>query len=75
MQIIADPRLDEASELDWYLLSDPNIAPVIRLAFLNGARRPVVEQDEDFKRDVTSYKVRLDVAACAIGYFGAVKLG
>lgn len=75
LQIIADPRLDEASELDWYLLSDPNIAPVIRLAFLNGARGPVVEQDEDFKRDVTSYKVRLDVAACAIGYFGAVKLG
>ncbi len=75
LQVIADPRLDEASEEDWYLLSDPGIAPVIRLAFLNGQRGPTVESDESFERDVTSYKVRLDVAACAIGYYGAVKVG
>ena len=74
LQIIADPRLDEVSEVDWYLLSDPTVAPVIRLAFLNGARGPVVDQEEDFKRDITSFKVRLDIAACAIGYYGAVKL-
>ena len=75
LQVIADPRLDEVSELDWYLLSDPGIAPVIRLAFLNEQRGPTFESDENFERDVTSYKVRLDVAACAIGYYGAVKLG
>lgn len=74
LRIIADPRLDATDAGDWYLLSEPVIAPVVRLAFLNGQRGPVVEQDNDFDRDVITYRVRLDVAATAVGYAGAVKM-
>ena len=74
LRIIADPRLDATDAGDWYLLSEPAIAPVVRLAFLNGQRGPVVEQDSNFSRDVISYKVRMDVAATAVGYAGAVKM-
>ncbi len=74
LRIIADPRLDATGTGDWYLLSEPAIAPVVRLAFLNGQRGPVVEQDSNFSRDVISYKVRMDVAATAVGYAGAVKM-
>lgn len=75
LQVIADPRLDEASDLDWYLLSETSVAPVIRLVFLNGARGPTVESEWDFTRDVMMHKVRMDIAACAVGFTGAVKLG
>lgn len=74
LRVIADPRLDATDAGDWYLLSEPVIAPVVRLAFLNGQRGPVVEQDNDFDRDVITYRVRLDVAATAVGYAGAVKM-
>jgi hypothetical protein len=75
LQVLADPRLDEVSDLDWYLLSETSVAPVIRLVFLNGARGPTVESEWDFSRDVMLHKVRMDIAACAVGYAGAVKLG
>ncbi len=74
LRIIADPRLDAVDSGDWYLVSEPETAPVIQLAFLNGQRVPVMEQDADFDRDVIKYKVRLDVAAAAIGFAGAVKM-
>lgn len=74
LRIVADPRLDVSDAADWYLLSEPGTAPVIHLAFLNGQRVPIMEQDADFDRDVIKYKVRLDVAAAAIGFAGAVKM-
>lgn len=74
LRIVADPRLDAVDTGNWYLLSEPGTAPVIRLAFLNGQRSPVMEQDADFDRDVIKYKVRLDVAAAAIGFAGAVRM-
>lgn len=74
LAIISDPRLDAVDADDWYLLSDPNAAPVIRLAHLNGQNTPTVEEGNDFDRDVVKYKVRFDVAAAAIGWAGAVKV-
>lgn len=74
LAIISDPRLDAVDADDWYLLSDPNAAPVIRLAHLNGQNTPTVEESNDFDRDVVKYKVRFDVAAAAIGWAGAVKV-
>ena len=74
LRIVADPRLDAADAGDWYLLSEPGTAPVLRLVFLNGQRAPVIEQDNDFGRDVVRWKVRMDVAAAAVGYAGAVKM-
>jgi len=74
LRIVADPRLDVSDAADWFLLSEPGTAPVIRLAFLNGQQAPVIEQEIDFNRDITKFKVRLDVAACAVGFAGAVKM-
>lgn len=74
LRIVADPRLDVSDAADWFLLSEPGTAPVIRLAFLNGQQAPVIEQETDFNRDITKFKVRLDVAACAVGFAGAVKM-
>lgn len=75
--VVADPRLiDEVGEgtPSWYLLSDPAVAPVIRLGYLNGQKVPEVETEVDFDRDVMKFKVRFDVACAAVGWAGAVKL-
>ena len=74
LQVIADPRLDASSKTTWYLFSDPNTAPVIELAFLNGMKVPVVEQDTDFDRDILRFKIRFDVGVAAVGFAGAVKM-
>ncbi|MDS4025710.1 MAG: hypothetical protein RKO25_01765 [Candidatus Contendobacter sp.] len=72
--VVADPRLDESDAADWYLLSDPAVAPVIRLGYLNGVTVPTVEQDADFDRDTMKFKIRFDIACTAVGYAGAVKM-
>lgn len=80
LRVIADPRLDDAevaqgiSRRPWYLLSDPNAAPVISLAFLNDQRSPAVEQESDFDHDVMKFKIRFDVGVGAVGWAGAVRM-
>ena len=74
LAIVSDPRLDVSDPADWYLLSDPRTAPVIRLGYLNGDQNPTVEQDVDFDKDVLKFKIRFDVACTAVGYAGAVKM-
>jgi len=75
LTIVSDPRLDAVSATTWYLLSDPTVAPTIRLGYLNGVTAPVVEDDKDFDADLFKYKIRFDVCAAAVGYAGAVKSG
>ncbi len=72
--VISDPRLDAVSETHWYLLSDPAVAPTIKLGYLNGKDTPDVEQDADFNADVMKFKIRFDVACTAVGWSGAVKM-
>lgn len=74
LTVIADPRLDEVDPEDWYLLSDPTVAPTIRLGYLNGRDTPEVFEDVDFDRDVLRFKIRFDVAVAATGWSGAVKM-
>lgn len=74
LAVVSDPRLDAVDAADWYLLSTPAVAPVVRLGYLNGQTSPVVEESNDFDRDVVKYKVRFDVACTAVGWAGAVKL-
>lgn len=66
--VVADPRLDEKSETAWYLAADPKQIEGITRAYLQGERRPHVEDEEEFKRDVINWKVRLDFAAGVIDY-------
>ena len=74
LAVVSDPRLDAASASVWYLLSNPLVAPVIRLGYLNGATAPVVEQEGDFDTDVMKFKIRFDVCAAAVGWAGGVKM-
>lgn len=67
--IVDSPRLSGNRR---YLFADPNEAPVLEVAFLDGNQEPFVEQQAGFTVDGTQYKVRLDFGVAAIDYRGAV---
>lgn len=55
-----------------YLFADPTEAPVLEVAFLDGAQEPYLEVQDGFDVDGARYKVRLDYGTAAIDYRGAV---
>jgi hypothetical protein len=57
---ISDPRLDgdDGDETDWYVAADPNQAPTIEVAFLDGNEQPYLEETEEPKNDSLGWKVR-----------------
>lgn len=55
-----------------YLFADPNEAPVLEVAFLDGQQDPYLEVQGGFEVDGAAYKVRLDYGTGAIDYRGAV---
>lgn len=55
-----------------YLFADPNVAPVLEVAFLDGQREPVLESQDGWNIDGTEWKVRIDYAVGGVGYHGAV---
>ena len=67
--IIDTPRLTGSR---FYLFANPEEAPVIEVAFLDGNQEPYLEMQEGFDVDGTRYKVRLDFGVAAIDYRGAV---
>lgn len=74
LTVVTDPRLDAASETTWYLMANPNSAPVLELAFLQGVQSPVVEESPDFDSDTTRFKVRYDLGIAPIDHRGAVRV-
>lgn len=66
--IVDSPRITWSA---WYLFADPNIAPVIEVAFLDGNDMPFLDQQNGFSVDGTQYKVRLDYGVNEIDYRGA----
>jgi len=67
--IVDTPRLTGTRR---YLFADPMEAPVIEVAFLDGAEEPYLEVQDGFDVDGARYKVRLDFGIAAIDYRGAV---
>lgn len=67
--IVGTPRLSSTRR---YSFADPSVAPVIEVAFLDGASAPFIEMQRGFDVDGTQYKVRLDYGVGAIDYRGAV---
>lgn len=55
-----------------YLFADPNIAPVIEVAFLDGQDLPFMEMKEGFRLDGIEWRARLDYGVAALDYRGAV---
>ncbi len=67
--IITSPRL--GSGKGWYGFADPNVEPVIEVAFLNGVQTPVLEQETNFRTDGLSWKVVHKYGVGAVGWRGA----
>ena len=67
--IVASQRL---AATKWYMLADPNIAPVIEVDFLNGVQEPFLDMEDGFTVDGARYKVRLDFGVSGVGYEGIV---
>lgn len=57
----------------WYAFADPNQAPVIEVAFLDGQDAPFLDSEEGFTSDGVKWKCRLDFGVAAIDYRGAVR--
>lgn len=67
--VVDTPRLTGTRR---YLFSGPSEAPVLEVAFLDGAQDPYLELQDGFDVDGARYKVRLDFGVAAIDYRGAV---
>lgn len=66
-EVVDTPRISTA----WYMFADPNEAPVIEVAFLNGNQAPYLEQQQGFAVDGSQWKVRIDYGVGVIDYRGA----
>lgn len=66
--VVDSPRL---SGTGWYMFADPNEAPVLEVAFLDGIDAPYLEMQNGWEVDGSAWKVRLDYGVGAIDYRGA----
>ncbi len=57
---VAEPRLDAASTVSWYVACDAAQAPVLHYITLDGQEGPEVRQQEGFNVDGIEYRCRLD---------------
>lgn len=65
--IIDSPRITWNG---WYMFADPNVAPVIEVAFLDGNDTPFLEMQQGFEVDGSKWKVRLDYGVKERDYRG-----
>lgn len=72
-EIIAEPRLDDASEKDWYMVSRQG-SDTIEVAYLNGIDVPYIDQLEGFTSDGVTTKVRIDAGVAPVDYRGLLKV-
>lgn len=56
----------------WYVLADPQIAPVFEVVFLEGQETPMIEVEEGFKYDGVQWRVRHDYGVGATDFRGAI---
>jgi ATP-dependent Clp endopeptidase proteolytic subunit ClpP len=72
-EVVTDPRLDASSTTAWYLLANPELAPLIEVAFLDGNENPYLESKNGFTIDGVDWKVRLDYGTDSIEHRGGYK--
>lgn len=70
LQVVAEPRLDAASAISWYLAADPAQIDTIEYAYLEGQEGVYLESRVGFDVDGVELKARLDFAAKAIDWRG-----
>ncbi len=67
--IVDTPRLSGTRR---YLFADPQVAPVLEVAFLDGQQEPFLELQNSWRVDGSEWKVRLDYGVSGIDFRGAV---
>lgn len=70
---IAEPRLDDVSEVEWYMTADPAQVETLRVCRLEGEDGPVVESRTGFDVDGLEIKVRHVMAVKLIDWRGLQK--
>lgn len=73
LQVIAEPRLDAASIVSWYLAATPDQIDIVEYAYLEGEEGPMVESRVGWEVDGLEIKCREDFAAKVIDYRGLYK--
>lgn len=56
----------------FYFFANPDVAPVLEVAFLNGQQEPFLDSDEGWRTDGVEWKVRIDYGVAGQDYRGAV---
>jgi phage head maturation protease len=72
LTVVADPRLDEVSEKDWYLFADPKSIEGFTRVYLDG-EAVSIEQDLGFDIDGMKFKCRLAMGVGAVDWRAAYK--
>lgn len=70
---IAEPRLSANSTTAWYLAASPSQIDTIEVAYLEGNQAPYITENEEFKSDAITYKVRHVFGAGVMDYRGLFK--
>ncbi|HAF8571071.1 TPA: phage portal protein [Salmonella enterica] len=70
--VIAEPRLDDASQSTFYLTAAKG-SDTVEVAYLNGVDEPYIDQQEGFTVDGVTTKVRIDAGVAPVDYRGMVK--
>ncbi|WP_341304722.1 ClpP-like prohead protease/major capsid protein fusion protein [Pseudomonas sp. TMP25] len=74
MEVIADPRLDDASATTAYMAASPGMYDTIEVAYLDGNDQPYLEQQQGFTVDGAAFKVRIDAGVAPLSWRTMQKL-
>lgn len=70
---VVESILSASSTTAWYLAASPSQIDTVEVAFLQGYREPVLEEEDGFDVDGRKYKVMIPCVAKAIDYRGLYK--
>lgn len=72
VEVIGEPRLDEASATEWYLAAAQG-EDTIEVDYLEGMDTPYIEQQQGFTQDGVVTKVRIDAGVAPVDSRGMYK--
>lgn len=70
VQLLVEPRVSGRA---WWLFADPEQAPILEVAYLNGLQAPIVEQFETPQFFGVALRARHDFGAGVVGWRGAYR--
>lgn len=73
LTVIAEPRLETASNFAWYAFASPDQVDIFEFGYLEGEEGPQVESRVGFDVDGVEIKCRLDFAAKVIDWRGIAR--